>query len=103
VRAPTLIVQGEDDTLLERNRALAERFGAEHRLCTVAGAGHLFDEPGTFAEARRETVRWFERWLLGARDTAGGQARPRSRPPRPSRHLTPSPTAPMRGARSPGG
>jgi len=88
VRAPTLIVQGEDDALLERNRALAERFAGEHQLCTVAGAGHLFDEPGTFEVASRETVRWFERWLLGARSNAGGQARPRAHPPR----LEPTPT-----------
>ena len=82
VRAPTLVVQGEDDGLLERNRELEERFAGEHRLCTVAGAGHLFEEPGTFEEAQRETVRWFERWLLGARIGAGGQARPHARLPR---------------------
>ncbi|MEX2206481.1 MAG: alpha/beta fold hydrolase [Myxococcota bacterium] len=79
VRAPALLVQGEDDGLLERNRELAGRLAGEHRLCTVAGAGHLFEEPGTFGEAKSETVHWFERWLLGARTTAGGQARPRSR------------------------
>jgi putative phosphoribosyl transferase len=76
VTAPTLLVQGEEDALLERNRALAESLRCEHRLCTVAGAGHLFEERGTFAVARRETVRWFERWLRGARRTAGGEARP---------------------------
>jgi predicted phosphoribosyltransferase len=77
VTAPTLVVQGEEDHgLLERNRALVERLGGEHRLCTVAGASHLFEERGTFATAKRETVRWFERWLLGSRRAAGGEARP---------------------------
>jgi len=88
VRAPTLLVQGEDDGLLDRNRELAERLGGEHRLCTVAGAGHLFEEPGTFEEAKCETVQWFERWLLDARGAAGGQASPRTR----SARVEPPPT-----------
>jgi putative phosphoribosyl transferase len=91
VHAPVLLVQGEDDGLLERNRELAERIASEHRLCTVAGAGHLFQEPGTFDTAKFETVHWFERWLLGARTAAGGQAKPRSHSARAAR-LLPAPT-----------
>jgi predicted phosphoribosyltransferase/dienelactone hydrolase len=72
IDAPTLVVQGERDPLSERNRALAEALHCEHRLCSVAGAGHLFDEPGTFDVALRETVTWFGQHLAGARENAGG-------------------------------
>ena len=73
--APTLIIQGEADRLLERNRELVESFPSEHALRVVARAGHLFEESGTFREVRRETLRWFERWLVVP---TGGEARPRS-------------------------
>jgi putative phosphoribosyl transferase len=76
-RVPTLVIQGEADRLLARNRKLAERLAGEHALCGIAGASHLFEEPGTFAEARRETVSWFTRWLSAA-PTTGREARPRS-------------------------
>lgn len=76
LRAPTLLVQGGADPLGERNRRLAGALGGEHRMCEVSGAGHLFDEPGAFAVVVRETVRWLRRWLLGARDDAGGAVRP---------------------------
>jgi len=85
-RIPTLLIQGEADRLLARNRRLAERFPGEHAFRTIARAGHLFEEAGAFGEVRRETVRWFSRWL-GAQAT-GGEARPHSaKPPR-----VPSPT-----------
>jgi predicted phosphoribosyltransferase/alpha/beta superfamily hydrolase len=74
LQAPTLIVQGEGDPLMERNAQLAQALRCEHRLCTVAGATHLFDEPGTFRTAERETVRWFGRWLAGDKLSAGGEA-----------------------------
>jgi putative phosphoribosyl transferase len=74
--APTLVIQGGADSLLPRNRELAELLAGEHALRVVARASHLFDEPGTFAEARRETVRWFQRWLCAP--VRGGEARPRS-------------------------
>jgi putative phosphoribosyl transferase len=74
--APTLVIQGGADSLLPRNRELVEQLSGEHALRVVAGASHLFDEPGTFAEARRETVRWFQRWLSAP--VLGGEARPRS-------------------------
>ena len=86
-RAPTLVIQGEADHLLARNRKLADRFAGEHELHCVARASHLFEEAGTFGEARRETVRWFERWLSSA-PASGGDARPRAR----SSRLPPTPT-----------
>jgi predicted phosphoribosyltransferase/predicted alpha/beta-hydrolase family hydrolase len=73
IAIPTLVLQGEADPLLRRNRILADQIAGEHRLCTVPGAGHLFEEPGTLAIAIDETVRWFRRWLKGERLDAGGR------------------------------
>jgi putative phosphoribosyl transferase len=45
--APTLlIVGGADQEVLGLNRAAAARMGAEVELQIVAGATHLFPEPG---------------------------------------------------------
>lgn len=71
--APTLLIQGENDPLFERNRELAKALSCEQRLLLVPGAGHLFEEPGTFELALRETVAWFQRWLAGAGCRAGGE------------------------------
>jgi putative phosphoribosyl transferase len=79
---PALVIQGEADRLLSRNRKLAERFAGEHALRTIPGAGHLFEEAGAFREVSRETVRWFERWLSETPAT-GGELRPRSTSERP--------------------
>jgi putative phosphoribosyl transferase len=85
---PTLVVQGEGDPLEARNRALVESLHCEHRLCSVPGAGHLFEEPGTFDVALRETLSWFRQHLAGARESAGGVRRAAARRPR----LEPAPT-----------
>jgi len=47
----------------------------------VPGAGHLFEEPGTFEIASRETVQWFRRHLLGERGNAGGVRYPAAKWP----------------------
>src|SRR5690606_16739875 len=49
VQAPTLLVVGAHDTqVLDLNREAAELLtGCEHRVAVVAGATHLFEEPGT--------------------------------------------------------
>ena len=47
VEAPTLlIVGGHDKEVLALNRAPAGRMVCEHRLEVIAGATHLFEEPG---------------------------------------------------------
>jgi predicted phosphoribosyltransferase/alpha-beta hydrolase superfamily lysophospholipase len=79
IEAPTLVVLGDQDPLFERGCALVRALHCEQRLCTVPGAGHLFAEPGSFEVAVRETVSWFQRQLLGARENAGG-VRPRPVP-----------------------
>ena len=68
VRAPTLlIVGGNDETVIELNRqAMAELRCREKQLIIVAGATHLFEEPGTLEEVARLAAEWFVRHLAPA-------------------------------------
>jgi putative phosphoribosyl transferase len=60
VAAPTLLIVGGADThVLALNRQAAARLAAEHRLEVVAGAGHLFEEPGALDEVARQAAAWF--------------------------------------------
>lgn len=64
VRAPTLLIVGELDTeVIRLNRKAAGQLTCEHRIAIVAGATHLFEEPGTLDEVTRLAVGWFERLL----------------------------------------
>jgi putative phosphoribosyl transferase len=64
VRAPTLLVVGglDTDVLALNEQALAELAGVK-QLAVVPGATHLFEEPGTLAEAARLAAEWFARHL----------------------------------------
>jgi dienelactone hydrolase len=67
VRAPTLLlVGGADAQVLDLNRAAAARLTVEHEVSVVAGATHLFQEPGTLEEVIARTVTWLDRWLPAA-------------------------------------
>ena len=60
VVAPTLlVVGGDDEAVLALNRAAATQLRTEHRLEVVAGATHLFEEPGTLESAARLAADWF--------------------------------------------
>lgn len=60
VRAPSLFIVGAaDDVVIELNRAAAEALAVEHRLELVAGATHLFEEPGALEEVTRLASQWF--------------------------------------------
>jgi pimeloyl-ACP methyl ester carboxylesterase len=62
VTAPTLlIVGGFDRDVLRLNREAYERLGCEKELTIVAGATHLFEEPGTLDQAARLAAGWFLR------------------------------------------
>ncbi|MBY4866552.1 dienelactone hydrolase family protein [Burkholderia anthina] len=64
VRAPTLLIVGELDTdVIRLNQKAAGQLTCEHRIAIVAGATHLFEEPGALDEVTRIAVGWFERWL----------------------------------------
>jgi putative phosphoribosyl transferase len=72
VRQPTLlIVGGRDRTVLELNRGAMEQLGGETRLEIVAGASHLFEEPGALDEVARLARDWFVHHLRPvSRDTS---------------------------------
>jgi putative phosphoribosyl transferase len=60
VTAPTLlIVGGWDEMVLELNRRAQRQLRCENDLAVVPGATHLFEEPGTLAQAARLARDWF--------------------------------------------
>jgi predicted phosphoribosyltransferase/dienelactone hydrolase len=61
VTAPVLLIVGGDDTeVLALNRAAASELAGPSRLAVVPGAGHLFEEPGTLAQAARLAADFLE-------------------------------------------
>ncbi|HWM21346.1 MAG TPA: phosphoribosyltransferase, partial [Ilumatobacteraceae bacterium] len=60
VSAPTLLIVGSlDEVVLDMNREARARLRCETQLAVVAGASHLFDEPGTLGEAAELARDWF--------------------------------------------
>jgi dienelactone hydrolase len=63
-RAPTLlIVGGLDMQVIALNEQAFELLYAERRLEIVAGAMHLFEEPGALEEVARLARKWFRKFL----------------------------------------
>jgi hypothetical protein len=58
-----LIVGSADHPVIELNRKAMRRIPAEVDLQIVAGATHLFEEPGTLEEVERLAGDWFEQYL----------------------------------------
>jgi putative phosphoribosyl transferase len=77
VHTPTLLIVGGADTdVLALNRRARSALAGVSDLAIVPGAGHLFEEPGTLAEAARLARDWFARYLLepaGERQDAGSR------------------------------
>jgi putative phosphoribosyl transferase len=74
VQAPTLLIVGAMDTqVIPLNASALDRMHGLRELVLVPGATHLFEEPGTLAEASRLARDWFLRQL--ARETAVAAAR----------------------------
>ena len=80
LRAPLLLVVGGADPMtLELNRATANRLRGRIDLHVIAGAGHIFEEPGTLGAVGERAVQWldsigssrFNRWLAGVAELAG--------------------------------
>jgi len=68
VQAPTLLIVGGADTeVIELNRMALEHLTCRSELRIVAGATHLFEEPGALENVATNAVRWFERVLGSAR------------------------------------
>jgi putative phosphoribosyl transferase len=67
VRAPTLLIVGEHDTVvLELNRRAQALMRCESRVVVVPGATHLFEEPSTLEQAAAEACAWFIDHLVAA-------------------------------------
>ena len=65
VRAPTLLIVGEDDKqVLELNRSALAQLRCEKQLAIVPAATHLFEEPGALDEVARLARDWFKRYLI---------------------------------------
>jgi putative phosphoribosyl transferase len=69
VRAPTLLIVGENDKpVIEMNReALQQLACRECKLVIVPGATHLFEEPGTLEEVARLAGEWLSEHLAPSR------------------------------------
>jgi dienelactone hydrolase len=64
VLAPTLLIVGGADALvLELNQRAFERLRSPKALEVVAGATHLFPEPGALARVAELAAGWFTRFL----------------------------------------
>ena len=60
VTAPTLLIVGALDTqVLALNRAAQRQLRCPNELVVVAGATHLFEEPGTLTAAAHHAQAWF--------------------------------------------
>lgn len=65
VRAPTLLIVGSlDDVVLGLNRRAQAQLRCPSSLAVVEGATHLFEEPGTLAEAAILASDWFVEYLV---------------------------------------
>jgi putative phosphoribosyl transferase len=64
VKAPTLlIVGGHDLEILQLNEQALAELNAESSLEVIAGAGHLFEEPGKLEQVADLATQWFRRHL----------------------------------------
>lgn len=64
VKAPTLlIVGGNDIPVIELNRQALAQLRTEKELKIIAGATHLFEEPGTLKQVAQLASQWFDRYL----------------------------------------
>jgi dienelactone hydrolase len=63
VRAPTLLIVGGEDSILGLNREAQRQLRCDARLEIVAGASHLFDEPGKLERVTELARDWFLTYL----------------------------------------
>jgi dienelactone hydrolase len=73
VLAPTLFIVGGDDTVvLDLNRLAMAKFPRQtkHKLEVVAGASHLFEQPGALDQVADLARDWFREYLTGSLSSA---------------------------------
>jgi alpha-beta hydrolase superfamily lysophospholipase len=74
VRAPTLlIVGGRDRLVLERNRQAQAQLRGPTILQVIAGASHLFEEPGALDRVAPLAAAWFRHHLSHPSPARPGQ------------------------------
>jgi putative phosphoribosyl transferase len=60
VQAPTLLIVGGADTeVLRLNRAADDQLVCTSEVAVIAGATHLFEEPGALEQVSQQTRDWF--------------------------------------------
>lgn len=76
VQVPTLLLVGARDTqVIELNRQACSLLKGEKRLELIAGATHLFEEPGTLEQVAQHAQRWFIHYLRTEQLSLSGQER----------------------------
>jgi putative phosphoribosyl transferase len=81
VAAPTLlIVGGDDEPVIDMNRAAYRLLACPKKLVIVPGATHLFEEPGTLEQVAEHALAWFQRYFqLASHKTTGARTKERLR------------------------
>jgi len=81
VTAPTmLIIGGDDEPVIEMNRAAYRLLSCPKRLVIVPGASHLFEEPGTLEQVAEHALAWFQQHVHPTKDeSTGAQTKERLR------------------------
>ena len=81
VTAPTmLIIGGDDELVIEMNRAAYRRLACPKRLVIVPGAMHLFEEPGTLEQVAEHALIWFQQHVhVLKHEGTGAQTKEHSR------------------------
>lgn len=65
VTAPTLFIVGEEDQpVIPLNQEAYLLMQAPKQFATIAGATHLFEEPGALEQVARLAREWFSRYLI---------------------------------------
>ncbi len=71
VRAPTLLIVGEEDrAVIDHNRHALDQLNCEKDLAVIRGAKHPRAEQGSLQEIARLAARWFKGYFGGATSAA---------------------------------
>lgn len=75
VQVPVLLLVGEHDTPIRRvTQQTRIQLAGPSRVDVVAGATHLFEEPGAMEDVSLRTVRWFQQHLTSSERSSSKQS-----------------------------
>ena len=64
LKAPVLLlVGGNDSVVIELNKKAQAKISGICEMKIIAGASHLFEEPGKLDEVAKQTINWFDKYL----------------------------------------